>query len=561
MPILDFPSKDLIYGHHLTVPYRTIEAHKNKSVGSGDLDNNLIIHGDNLDALKALMPRYAGKVNCIYIDPPYNTGNQNWIYNDNVNSPTMKRWLKDKKPVDNEDTERHDKWLCMMLPRLQLMKELLAQNGVIFVSIDDNEQANLKLLMDEVFGEENFLAQLVWRKKPGGGMDSKDYVREHEYIICYKKSDKFSMIFREVEVLEKGFTKIVDGRRYRLQKLESRGDNQFKKDRPSLFYSVKDPDGNDCYPKAVDGTDGTWREHLNKIDEDHREWIKKNERWQLYKKVYFDESPKTKVAKDRTIFYSSEEFGSNATATVELFKILGNRNFDWSKPSRLIKRLLKVTVPPKDGIVLDSFSGSGTTAQAVLELNKQDGGNRKFILVECEHYVDEITAERVRRVIKGIPNAKDENLKNGLGGEFTFCTLGEELKESSLLEGKRLPTFEALARHLFYNATGKSLPTSKTKKTHPYFVASGEERNFYLIYKPDLEFLRSKESALSEDILEGINKHKGPNKEAIVYSTSKFLRHKDLSKHRVTWCQLPFTLYGSPVNKPPATELEKQAKK
>ncbi len=198
----------------------------------------------------------------------------------------------------------------------------------------------------------------------------------------------------------------------------------------------------------------------------------------------------------------------------------------------------------------------------MLELNRQDGGNRKFILVECEDYADTITAERVRRVIKGIPNAKDENLKNGLGGEFTFCSLGKELSESNLLEGKELPSFKALASHLFYNATGKSLLTTKAKKTTPYFfIASHNNCNLYLIYKPNLKFLRSIQSALNEDILEEINKHKGPNKEAIIYSTSKFLRHKDLAKHRVTWCQLPFSLYGSPVNKPTATELVKHAKK
>ena len=169
MPTLEFKGKPIIYAHHLTTPVRTLEVDGKKSLPpkgkKPSLDDNLIIHGDNLHALKALMPRYAGKVNCIYIDPPYNTGNEKWIYNDNVNSPMMKEWLKGKSPVDGEDLERHDKWLCMMWPRLQLLRELLAEDGVIFISIDDNEQHRLRMMMDEIFGEENFVENFIWIKK------------------------------------------------------------------------------------------------------------------------------------------------------------------------------------------------------------------------------------------------------------------------------------------------------------------------------------------------------------------------------------------------------------
>ena len=156
MPTLEFKGKQHIYAHHLTVPYRPLVTDPQLSLNPADADDNLIIHGDNLHALKALLPRYAGRVKCIYIDPPYNTGNEGWLYNDNVNSPLMREWVKANSQVDGEDLERHDKWLCMIWPRLHLLRELLADDGAIFVSIDDNEQHHLRMMMDEIFGADGF---------------------------------------------------------------------------------------------------------------------------------------------------------------------------------------------------------------------------------------------------------------------------------------------------------------------------------------------------------------------------------------------------------------------
>ena len=201
MPILDFKGKQHIYAHHLTIPYRPLIPDLGKSVSierkftqggkesldSGALDDNLIIHGDNLHALKALLPRYAERVSCIYIDPPYNTGNESWMYNDNVNSPLMQEWLKDKSPVDGEDLERHDKWLCMMWPRLHLLRELLAEDGAIFVSIDDNEVHHLRMLMDEIFGEKNFIANIAWQKRTSP--DFRLVLGDgHDNVLTYSKN-------------------------------------------------------------------------------------------------------------------------------------------------------------------------------------------------------------------------------------------------------------------------------------------------------------------------------------------------------------------------------------
>ncbi len=196
MPTLDFKGKQHIYAHHLTVPYRPLIPDAGRSVNAADADGNLIIHGDNLKALKALLPRYAGRVKCIYIDPPYNTGNEGWVYNDKVNSPLMRQWLKDNGPVDNEDLERHDKWLCMMWPRLQLLRELLSDDGVIFVSIDDNEQHHLRMLMDEIFGEKNFIAQIIAQTNPRGRSLRQDVAQTHEYILMYAKDSTLSAIHK-----------------------------------------------------------------------------------------------------------------------------------------------------------------------------------------------------------------------------------------------------------------------------------------------------------------------------------------------------------------------------
>ncbi len=325
MPILDFPSKDLIYGHHLTVPYRTIKAHKGKSVSNGDLDNNLIIHGDNLDTLKALMPRYSGKVNCIYMDPPYNTGNEGWVYNDNVNSPTMQKWLKDKTPVDGEDTERHDKWLCMMLPRLQLMKELLAQNGVIFISIDDNEQAHLKLLMGEIFGEENFVATIIWEKKYSRQNDARYFSRQHDFIVCFakdKESWKPMLLPRDEE---------KDATRYKNPDNDPRG--PWTRDNLSVStysaeydYPITTPAGKVVHPPKG----SSWRYPKKKYEEmvaDNRIWFGSDGNSNPSPKRFLSEVQQGLVP--QSIFYNNDA-GDTGSARKEIRQFFGDTGV--SKP-------------------------------------------------------------------------------------------------------------------------------------------------------------------------------------------------------------------------------------
>ena len=542
MPTLDFKGKQHVYAHHLTVPYRSLVRDTKRSVGGCDggiaEDGNLIIHGDNLHALKALLPRYAGKVQCIYIDPLYNTGNERWKYNDNVNSPLMKEWVRKNSPIDGEDLERHDKWLCMMWPRLHLLRELLSDDGAIFISIDDNEQHHLRMLMDEIFSVENFIACITWRKKSGGGQDSEYLAREHDYILCYRKSKAFSINFRSVQVSERDFPKTKNGRKCQFIKLEKWGSNALRTDRPTMYYSIKDPDGNDFYPQAPNGQEGNWRTRPTALDEAHIHWEKRGGRWTPLQVKYFDEVPSVKIVKDRTIFY---DIATTTDAAREQKLIFGNKVLDNSKPVDLIYRILAIG-SSKDSIILDSFAGSGTTAHATLALNREDGGNRKFILVECEDYADTITAERVRRVIKGVPAAKDDILKEGLGGSFAYCTLGKAIDVEEMLTGKNLPEYSELASYLLYTASGQSLDKSEgiQAQTDEGLFWSGDNVDYYLLYRPDIEWLRSNEALLNEGQVQRISER---DKKAVVFAAGKHMGQRFLTDKGITFCQIPYEMH------------------
>ena len=539
MPTLDFKGKQLVYACHLAVSLRPLEIDAARSLPlkgeKPSLDDNLVIHGDNLHALKALLPKYAGRVNCVYIDPPYNTGNESWAYNDNANSPALRAWLA--KTVGAEDLERHDKWLCMMWPRLRLLRELLAEDGVIFISIDDNEQHRLRAVMDEIFGEGNFVANIIWRKKTGGGQDSGYFAREHDYVVCYRKSASFKMEFRTAERDENEFNKRKEGGKCRFLKLEKWGSNARKEDRPTMFYPIKDPDGNDFFPKAPDGRDGNWRTRPTALDRKHIHWEKKKGRWTPYEVIYFDEVKHTrKIIKDRTIFY---DLATTADATNEQKQIWGEKRFDNSKPAALIYRLARLACG-KESVVLDSFAGSATTAHAVLALNKKDGGRRRFILVECEDYADKITAERVRRVIKGVGGAKDPDLKTGLGGSFTYCTLGKEINIENMPAGKSPPDYETMARFVYWTATGRPPDKILKGRGKDGLFCEAPDRLYYLIYEPASAFRQNADSALDADRARRIAaRAKKRNKPATVFATRKFIDQKDLSQMRITFCGLP----------------------
>jgi adenine-specific DNA-methyltransferase len=535
---LNFKGKTFVQNHHLTVKYHQLIPKKDQSLTDKvSLNDNLIIHGDNLKALKALLPTYANKVKCIYIDPPYNTGNEKWVYNDNVNSPMMQEWLG--KVVDREDLTRHDKWLCMMMPRLKLLRELLKDDGVIFVSIDDNEQHNLRYLMDEIFGDNNFVTNIIWHKKYSLQSDAKYFSDTHDFILCYAKNklngeNKSGWIRNLLPRTEK------QDKLYRYDNHDGKGlwrsDNLLVKSFSETYvFPITNPKTKKEYypPKG-----SCWRASKETIEE----WIKEN-------RVFFGRDDKGAPQLKRylnevqqgivpTTLWSYEEVGHTDEANKEVRAIFHDKSpIETPKPTRLIKRILQLSTD-KDSIILDSFAGSGTTAHAVLDLNKQDGGNRKYILVECEDYADKITAERVRRVIKGVKGSKDEKLKEGLGGTFSYFELGEPIEMESILEGNKLPSYLELARYVFYTATGEEFSPKEVNEKKS-FIGESREYEVYLFYKPDIEYLKS--TALTLERAKGLGPYKG--KKRLVFAPSKYLDMDYLLEYRIDYCQLPFEIY------------------
>ncbi|MEZ4601358.1 MAG: site-specific DNA-methyltransferase [Syntrophotaleaceae bacterium] len=602
MPTLEFKGKQFVYSHHLSVPFRELKVVADKSLpGPGQkpsLDDNLIIHGDNLEALKALLPTHAGKIDCIFIDPPYNTGNEGWCYNDNVRSPLMKEWLKrSANPVDKEDLERHDKWLCMMWPRLNLLRDLLSDRGAIVITLDDNEIHRMRGFLDEVFGEENFIATCLWQKNYSPKNTAEFFSSDHDYVLIYAKSKN------ELEI----------GSLDRTEEQESRyknPDNDPRGPWKTSDLSARNPYSEGLYPIKCPGgryIDGPpkgryWTISEGKfwdLDRDNRIWWGNDKNSIPQLKRFLSEIQEGRVP--QTIWFYSD-VGHTDQAKKELKQIMSFENtadvFITPKPVKLVERVLQIFSEP-DSIILDSFAGSGTTAHAVLAANQKDGGNRRFILVECEDYADTLTAERVRRVINGYAftgtqreelfsekltwsnfskqsqkillqvehvektagaafdkvkkeikdgvltvtgERKIEERTPGLGGSFTFCTLGEPIEIESLLTGKGLPGFESLARYVFYTATGRSLE-KVGKPSADGFIGETDLFRIHLFYQPDTAWLRSNEAALNAERVEAIAKGNKGGKRAVVFAVAKFMSQKELTAKRIEFCQLPYAVH------------------
>ena len=472
MPVLDWLGKDKVINHHRAAPFHFLD--KKFSVGSS---SNKIIHGDNLLALKALLPEFAGKVKCIYIDPPYNTGNEGWVYNDNVNDPQIKRWLGQVVGKEGEDFTRHDKWLCMMYPRLRLLQKLLSDDGAIFISIDDNEQANLKLICDEIFGAQNFIAQITLVANLSG-RDYGGVARMHEYILIYRKTAAFKMnLINDEDGKFKLFDELGG---FELRELRNRNVRFNVDNRPNLYYPFYiDPthaDANglhkisldwqlgweELYPLESQGVKTVWRWGKEKAAANLNVNIMakpmKNNRWMIVEK-YREER---KMA--RSVW--TEKNFRNEAGTLLLKEIFDGKVFDYPKSIDTLLRILEMATD-KNSIVLDAFAGSGTTAHAVINLNAADGGNRRFILIELMDYAESITAERVRRV----------------GGQFDFYELGAPLfDEAGFINGR--VTLEQLREYIYFSETGKHIAATAEENLLgvddgiAYYLFQGRELNY-----------------------------------------------------------------------------------
>lgn len=571
MPTLDWIGKKKVVNHHLDVPFRVLEKKYTYSADNKSKESeNKIVHGDNLEALKSLLPEYEGKIKCIYIDPPYNTGNEGWIYNDNVNDPRIKKWLGEVVGKESEDFTRHDKWLCMMYPRLKLLQKLLSEDGAIFISIDDNEQANLKLICDEIFGSGNFVANISWQRTYSIRNDSKGIPSEVEHIIVYSKNPDWQPkpLPRTAEMDDKYKNPDNDEQPWTSSDAFAPGALTHQ----GMVYAIQHPfTGELIYPYK----DACWRyqqdtmlEYMNgwceyKLEDLHdeekrakvcgisasevRKDVKaivlaksleesKKQAEVIYKRgqwprFYFTNGGKGGIRRKTyldavggrlpTNFFNYEECGHTDEAKKEIKAIFGgSAPFDTPKPTRLIERILQIATD-KDSIILDSFAGSGTTAHAVLNMNKADDGNRKFILIEMMDYADTITAERVKRVIKGYAD------KEGTGGDFNFYELGEPLLINNLLN-ENVNT-QTIREYIWFTETNSKFEELKSEE-NKYYLGNNFGAAYWFYYE------KEKATTLDIDFLSTI---KGKYEQYIIYADICLIPQELLQKNNIIFKKIP----------------------
>ena len=639
MPTLEWIGKDKVINHHLDVPYRVLERkYSYDENGQHEEDNgseNMIIHGDNLDALKALLPRYEGRVKCIYIDPPYNTAhstddNRRWVYNDNVDSPEIKKWIGKIVGDEEEDLSRHDKWLCMMYPRLKILQRLLAEDGIIFISISDVEHAHLRILCDEIFGSRNLVSNIIWNNNFSPRNDAKDIAYVTDNLLAYSKIPGWhpKKMDRSDSMNARYSTPDNDPKPWTSSPAHAPSARTHK----GMVYAIQHPyTGELFYPPAgrcwaleqakMLQNMLNWADYkLEKLDdaetragicgepdstimpdvkaillnepvEKSREKVKQRVHMGLWPSFYFTNSGKGGMrvkkyldameGKVVTTLWPYDEVGSNTEAKNELKKIFdGNVPFDTPKPQRLIERILQLS-GDEEMIVLDSFAGSGTTAQAVLSLNHGDGGNRKFILVEMMDYAEALTSERIKRAINGYrsdqeiilydseitidnieigdtllseakavakqakgrfssvkkPKIEDGHLKvvavnkakdqvAGLGGNFSYYELGEPLMLGDKLNED--VGVEKIREYVYFTETKRRL--AEPHSDEPYYMGVHVNSAYYFYYEKDTV------TTLNREFLHTI---KTKADAYVIYADLCTLSNAELEKYHITFKKIP----------------------
>lgn len=568
--------KEKVVNHHRDVPYRVLERVPEKGVldSRGSDCGNMVIHGDNLEALKALLPEYEGRVDCVYIDPPYNTGNENWAYNDNVNDPRIKKWFGEVVGKEGEDFSRHDKWLCMMYPRLQLLRKLLSPTGTIFISIDDTELANLRLVCDEIFSPSCFVADISWQRNYSTRNDSKGIPAEVEHMLVYGKAPDWQprKLPRTAEMDSKYKNPDNDVMPWTSSDAFAPGAATHQ----GMVYAIQHPfTGELLYPyngacwryqqdQMLDYMNGWCPYVLKDLDDasrraevcgvdasEVREGVKgivlaqsveeskamasaiqetgpwprfyftRNGRGGIRRKTYID----SVGGRLPTNYWPYTEVGHTDEAKKEIKTIFGGRMpFDTPKPTRLIERVLQIAAGD-DALVLDSFAGSGTTAHAVLRLNAEDGGFRRFILAELDGYADTVTAERIRRVIAGY--GEGSNAVEGIDSGFSYYELGPALFRG---DGTLSPdvTRADLARYVW--ATETRAPYEDLADEHPYLLGEHAQAVYYLAWEP------GEETALTYDLLRGLPRKGSPT---VIYADRCAIAPERLDEMGVVFKRVP----------------------
>ena len=556
MATLNWIGKEAVVNHHRQVPYRLLKAHADLSVGEddGNASGNLLVQGDNLEALKALLPYYGGKVKCIYIDPPYNTGNEGWVYNDNVNSPQIRAWLEktlEGTPravgKEGEDLSRHDKWLCMMYPRLALLREFLTEDGAIFVSIDDNEVHSLRMVMDEIFGRANFVATVVWQKVFTVKNSARHFSDMHDYVVVYAKDADIWQrnLLPRSEELDASYTNPDNDPRgpWTTNAIQAR--NFYG----AGTYEIESPTGKAFLPPK-----GTyWRvseQNFKELDADNRIWWGKDGTNIPRIKKFLAEAKQGVVP---ATLWTHADAGQNAEAKTELRAVIGGDEDDDSffitpKPTRLLRRILEIA-SDKDSIIMDSFAGSGTTGHAVLAMNKADGGNRKFILVEMDETIaTTITRERLARVVEGYHPGGDKKKPKveGLGGGFRYASLGPTLFDEygRFRTGEDKVTFAQLAAHIYFTQTGEPLPKQVNGKRSP-LIGSWKGTAYYLLYNGILgDKTPDGGNVLTRDVLAKLPPHPKQNAMGdaprVVFGEACRLSESTLRANSIVFKQIPY---------------------
>ena len=573
MPTLNWIGKDKVVNHHLDVPFRTLEKQYTFAPNGGDNDGNMIIHGDNLDALKALLPMYEGRVKCIYIDPPYNTGNEKWVYNDNVNDPHIKAWLGKVVGAEGEDLSRHDKWLCMMYPRLKLLQKLMAEDGVIFISIDDNELYNLKAICDEIFGSNSFVANVIWQKTYSPRNDALGIPYETDNILVYSKTSRWfpNKLERTAAMDERHDSPDNDPIPWQSGDVSAAG----AADHQGMVYAIQQPiTGKLLYPASG----RHWKDEQTVVLQRMNKWAKYELRniddasvraalcgisiesvrqdvmavmlaqpieeatvqataryeegtWPEYYftskgkgGIRFKNHIKQDVGKSATNLWFYGDVGHTDEAKKELKGIFsGVAPIETPKPRRLIERILHIAAD-SNAIILDSFAGSGTTAHAVLNMNKQDGGNRKFILVEMGDYAESITAERVRRVINGY--GEGNKAVEGTGGGFSFYELGDALLINGMLNPNAAE--EKICAYVYYTETRCALPAAS--ENEKYLLGVHENHAYYFYYEAN------RMTTLNRAFLQTIQTRA---EGYLIYADSNTLSAEDMARFHITFKKIP----------------------
>ena len=559
MPTLNWIGKDAVEHHHAEVPYRLVHCDGDLSAGDSEA-GNLLVQGDNLEALKALLPYYGGQVKCIYIDPPYNTGNEGWVYNDNVASPEIKKWLGEVVGKEAEDLSRHDKWLCMMYPRLRLLRDFMKNDGVIAVSISDASVHYLKLLMNEIFGERNFIAEVIVETNVRG-QTYKAIARTHEYLLIYGRSDAVEL--SEISDLSRAF-KLEDARGgYELWELRNRNPRFNRGNRPNLFfplYADPEPFERDhhrvslertldeqieVFPLDGDLNDDCWRWSQDLIKKktlvgNAPDLVARKVRsgkwtvWQRARKT-------TKSAK--SIFKGGEYLNEAGTTLLTSMGLRGQ--FDFPKPIGLVKTIIELTTDDGD-LVLDSFAGSGTTGHAVLELNKAEDSYRNFILVEMDkHIAPNATAKRLALAVNGYDKGGDlDKPVEGLGGGFRYCRLGVPLF-NEFGDIDTAVSFPDLAAHIFFAETGVPIPSKATGNS--LYLGKHGGKAVYLLFAPGQEGMprEAMGNVLTPDALANLPAPpEGFEGSRVVYAEGCTVSPDRLKSESVVFKQIPYQVEG-----------------